>query len=348
MRPAVRRYVSNNGKKAPSMRGSPAVRIPLCLSCVSSSGCRTLAAANSVEYLIGHSLSQCCLLYEGKQWWDPYETSHRREFIYRPNSAAEILLSPKSTSFIDSHSQSEPFGSTVYNKDFCWKPTCRPECIRTGTASGQRRNNPHPSQSFMMWRLPRDTTRSSDSGRFPWKCPPSQGEIRKALTAQYRSTYRCDFMGLPQAEQRAAPLHSKCQVLLSTDTEMKDYYRQPMQRPELLGNHSHRHRKRDYSVACRGIVPAVVQRHIHTQQKGLDLTTYDRFCGKRITNVTSVIKSLPPQELQQIHTVVPEEEKEAVKTILSNEAHPISGEKLPAVVLNSCSPEWISSWPEPL
>lgn len=50
------------------------------------------------------------------------------------------------TSFVDSYSKSGPFGSTVYNKDFCWKPACKPECIRTGTASGQRRNNPHPSQ----------------------------------------------------------------------------------------------------------------------------------------------------------------------------------------------------------
>ncbi|GAA6232706.1 testis-expressed protein 26-like isoform X3 [Lates japonicus] len=83
---------------------------------------------------------------EGKQWWDPYETCHRRQFVYRPNSAAEILLCPTSTSFINPYSQSGPFGSTVYNKDFYWKPACKPECIRTGTASGQRRNNPHPSQ----------------------------------------------------------------------------------------------------------------------------------------------------------------------------------------------------------
>lgn len=50
----------------------------------------------------------------------------------------------------------------------------------------------------MMWRLPRDATRSLEYARFPCKYPPSEEELCKALTAQYHSTYRCDFMGMPQ------------------------------------------------------------------------------------------------------------------------------------------------------
>ncbi|XP_051253182.1 testis-expressed protein 26-like isoform X1 [Dicentrarchus labrax] len=279
---------------------------------------------------------------EGKQWWDPYETSHGRQFVYRPNSAAEILLCPTSTSFIDSYSKSGPFGSTVYNQDFSWKSSCKPECIRTGTASGHRRNNPHPSQSFMMWRLPRDTARSSEYVGFPWKCPPSEEEINKALTAQYRSTYRCDFMGMLQ-ERKCAPKHSRREVRPSTDTEMRDNYRQPKQKPELL---RYRH-SADPHVAGRGIVPTVVQRHVHTQQKRSHLTNYDRFCGKRASNVACVIKSLLPQELQQLHRILPEDEKKAV---LSKDDYPNNREKvnkLPAVGLNSYLPECISSWPGP-
>ncbi|XP_028430429.1 testis-expressed protein 26 isoform X1 [Perca flavescens] len=291
---------------------------------------------------------------EGKQWWDPYETSHRRQFVYCPNSAAEILLCPTSTSFIGSNSQSRPFGSTVYNKDFCWKPACKPECIRTGTASGHRRNNPHPSQSFIMWRLPRDATQSSEYVSFPWKCPPSEEEICKALTAQYSSIYRCDYMGMPQgrvhikqAERRLTPLHSRREMPLSTDTEMRDNYRQPKQKPELLDNYSHYSCSTHPNMACRGIVPTVVQRH--TQQKRSDLANYD--CGKRVTDVTCVIKSLLPQELQQLHRILPEEEKETVRTVLSKDVYPNNNEKvckLPAVGLKSCSPERISSWPGPL
>ena len=54
-----------------------------------------------------------------------------------------------STSFIASSSRSGPFSSTVYHKEFSWKAACKPECIHTG----QRRNNPHPSQVGICVRL---------------------------------------------------------------------------------------------------------------------------------------------------------------------------------------------------
>lgn len=50
----------------------------------------------------------------------------------------------------------------------------------------------------MMWRQPRDAARRSEYVAFPWKSPASEGEIRKALTAQYCSTYACNFMGMPR------------------------------------------------------------------------------------------------------------------------------------------------------
>uniref|UniRef100_A0A667XUV4 Testis expressed 26 n=1 Tax=Myripristis murdjan TaxID=586833 RepID=A0A667XUV4_9TELE len=257
-----------------------------------------------------------------------------------------------SKSYRDSYSRSRCVGSTVYNDDFCWKPACKPECIRTEAASGQSRNNPHPNQYFMMWRLPRGTRQMSADVGFPWNCPPSEDEIHKALTAQYCSTYRTDFTGIPQgcdginnAERRLAPLHSRRQVPFCTDTEMRDNYRQTKQRPELRVSSCNAHK-----LSGQGIVPTVVQNHIHTQEKVADLTTYDRFFGKRVADITPVIKSVQPQELRQLYKILPQNEKEAVDTLLSKGAHPKQGEKvnnLPAVSLTSYSPAWISSWPGP-
>ncbi|KAM9318752.1 testis-expressed protein 26 [Pholidichthys leucotaenia] len=288
-----------------------------------------------------------------KQWWDPYETSHRRQFVYQPNPATELLQRPMSTSLLDSFSKSRPFSSTVYSKEFCWKSACKPDCIRTGTASGHRRNNPHPSKAFIMWRLPRE---SSEYITSPWKLPPSEGEICKALTAQYCSTYCCDFMGIPQGyndinktERRLAPLHNVRHKPFSTGTEMRAMHRQPEQKPELLGHLHHYSSRTDPGLTCCGIVPAIVQRHVHSQPIGSNPTTYDRFFGKRVNNVTPVIKSLLPHELQQLHTILPEKENEAVKTDL-NKDDCIKGEKehkFPAVVSDSCTQEWISSWPGP-
>lgn len=50
-------------------------------------------------------------------------------------------------------------------------------------------------------------------------------------------------------------------------------------------------------------VPTVVKRHIQTQRP--EVTTYDRFYGKRPTHVTGVTKSLLPDELQQLHRQLP-------------------------------------------
>uniref|UniRef100_A0A3Q3M2M3 Testis expressed 26 n=1 Tax=Mastacembelus armatus TaxID=205130 RepID=A0A3Q3M2M3_9TELE len=230
---------------------------------------------------------------EGKHWWDPYETSHRRQFVDHSNSAAEILLCPTSTSFMHSFLSPGPFGSTIYNTSFCWKPLCKPECIQT---------------SFMMRRLPRNATQSLEYVRFPWKHHPSEEEIHKALTAQYHSTYRCDFVGVPQGRTglwiQLAPMYGRCYVPFS-DTEMTDNHRKPKQKPELLGNRSQYSFSAEPNMAC--CVPTVVQRHVQTQKKRSDLTTYDRFCGKTFTNAASVIQSLLPQELQQLHRILPEE-----------------------------------------
>uniref|UniRef100_A0A8D2ZYX1 Uncharacterized protein n=1 Tax=Scophthalmus maximus TaxID=52904 RepID=A0A8D2ZYX1_SCOMX len=86
---------------------------------------------------------------------------------------------------------------------------------------------------------------------------------------------------------------SRHHVPLSTDTEMRDNYRRPKQNPELMSNHSHYCNNTRPNVARRGIVPTVVQRQVHTKQKGSDVTTYDRFYGKRATNITSTYFWIP-------------------------------------------------------
>ncbi|MEQ2228147.1 hypothetical protein ILYODFUR_005884, partial [Ilyodon furcidens] len=142
---------------------------------------------------------------ECKQWRNAYETSHRRKFVFRPHSA------PVLTSFEDSYSPQGPLGSTVYNEEYHWKPTCKADKICTGTASGHQRNNPHLCQSFFVWWLQRNAPHYSVV--FPWKGLPSDREICKALGAQYHSTYTCDFQASSQGrddnnkrDEKLAPL----------------------------------------------------------------------------------------------------------------------------------------------
>ena len=53
-------------------------------------------------------------------------------------------------------------------------------------------------------------------------------------------------------------------------------------------------------------VPTVVQRHIRDRRDVSELTTYDTFFGRKASVVPYVLKSLQPQELQQLCKALPE------------------------------------------
>ncbi|CAG6000524.1 unnamed protein product [Menidia menidia] len=157
-----------------------------------------------------------------------------------------------STSLIDSYSQSGPVGSTEYNAEFCWKPASKPECTDTGRASEQRRNNPHPSQDFMVWRLPRNARPRYEYVAFPSKCLPSEGAIHEALREQYCSTYTCDFLGKAQGHDDIEKAHEQLPPLqhrhrmegsLSPENETTGSFQEP--------------KHRDPHVASCGIGPVV-------------------------------------------------------------------------------------------
>ncbi|KAM4590456.1 testis-expressed protein 26 [Fundulus diaphanus] len=296
---------------------------------------------------------------ERKQWWNPYETSHRRQFVYQPTSAPEILLHkhPVSTTFKDSSSHPGPLGSTVYNEEYYWKPQCKPNHICTGTASGHWRNNPHPRQEFFVWRFPRDTPRCSAAST--QKGVPCDGEICKALGAQYCSIYTRDFKGSSQGpdesnkqDEKLAPLRIRLQKResLPADTEMRASYRPPKQKPELLPN-IYQHSNMDQRALCRGIVPTVIQRHVHTQQRGTNQTTYDRFYGNSVNYLPPDIKALRPHESQQLKTILHDEGQETGKAVLGKNTCLGNRDKtkeLAAALQNPQSPVWTSSWPGPL
>lgn len=55
------------------------------------------------------------------------------------------------------------------------------------------------TKAFIVWRHSADQMKCF-SGSSPLQHPLTEKEIQKALSAQYRSIYRTDFLGLPQGE----------------------------------------------------------------------------------------------------------------------------------------------------
>lgn len=279
----------------------------------------------------------CLFDFKGeKQWWDTYP-------VLRPTTTKAIR---------NPYSLCGPMGSTVYDEDFHWKPASKSDSISTGSASGNRRNNPHPSQSFMVWRLPKRSKQASMDGGSRWKSPPSEEEVRHALSAQYRSTYSSDFLGIPpgchENHTILSPLSLKHQVPYSIQTEMRHNYRHPRQKIELKGNMSRYGCNALHRVAPRGIVPTVIHSHICNQENRSQLTTYDRHFGGKTTDITPVLRSLQPIEFQQFCKPLPEKDTEDVQMFLSTETLPSRVKKDTKPPPKLSKPEWMSGWPGPL
>ncbi|XP_048836673.1 testis-expressed protein 26-like [Brienomyrus brachyistius] len=292
--------------------------------------------------------------FDNEETWDPYETTQRREFVYRPNTP--IIASRPMTSTIHrgSHWATALTGSTAYSEDFCWKSASKPICKLPGTASGNRRNNPHPNKDFMVWRLPRGFQQSSADGRSPWRNPLSEQEIRNALSAQYRSTYKVDYLGIhPGFQMKYAVSGSNSQgqdVPYCLQTEMRDSYRQPQKMPELKNNTSRYGCNPLHNVCSKGIVPTVIPANIRNQENSKQLTTYDVHFGGKTEDIYAVLSSLEPKELQKFSNNLPEKDRKVLQAILQRDAsdRPVKMAKTPLTISQGpCRLDRLSRWTGP-
>ncbi|KAF7700316.1 testis-expressed protein 26-like [Silurus meridionalis] len=275
-----------------------------------------------------------------KKKWDPFDTSQKRDFISRPLSPITVLRPSTAKAYRNQYALADPIGMTAYSEDFCWKPPSKPDCIRTGTASGNRRNNPHPSQGFMVWRHPPGL-------KLCEKTLP-EDDVKNALSAQYKSTYSRDFLGIPQGimmNHTALDRKNISEVPRWIQTEMRYNYRKPVQRPEFREKTSRRE-------ASKGIIPTVIPKHITNQEITKPLTTYDKHFSGKSTDFASVLSSLQREELQQFYKQLPEKEKLVMQKFLAtNQRAPGQGKKIMEPVAFTQPPavlDRISVWPGPL
>ncbi|KAL2100143.1 hypothetical protein ACEWY4_004537 [Coilia grayii] len=291
---------------------------------------------------------------DSKQW-DPYQTSHRRDFVYRPNTSKPVYGTQTASSYRKPYVpvvSPEPVGASEYGAEFDWKPVCKPKCIRTGSSSGTRRNNPHPTEEFLVWRLPRGLRQLSDGA--PATDFPTEQQIAKALSAQYRSTYSTNYLGLPQGVQpptKLKPLALEKAPPYTLNTEMRINYRKPPTKLELQGNTTRYGCNTQHGVAPKGIVPAVVHGHIRNQEKVKQLTTYDIHFGGKTTDISAILRSLQPHELSQLYKHLSPQDKKAVEEFLAMTSSPVpqvNKRRSHTPLRATEGPEWISSWTGPM
>ncbi|XP_063067092.1 testis-expressed protein 26-like [Engraulis encrasicolus] len=290
--------------------------------------------------------------------WDPYQTSHKRDFVHWPNTSEPLYGTQTPTlqrkPYVPTKSP-EHLAATEYSAAFCWKPVCKPESIRTGTSSGTRRNNPHPKEEFMVWRLPRGLKQLS--GGTPGPEFATEQQIAEALSAQYRSTYRTNYLGIPQGAQppkKLKPLPLENNPPYTLNTEMRHHFQRPTEKQELQGNTTRYGCNARHGLAPKGIVPTVVNGHIKNQEKGKQLTTYDMHYGGKTTDISAILRSLNPHELIQLYKHLSPQDKNAVDEFLSMTSSPVPPQAIkkrlhtPASPNPAQKPAWVSYWPGPM
>jgi len=204
----------------------------------------------------------------------PYSTTYGREFAALPGKSA-IADPPLDTraSYQASYELSGPVGVSQYESEFYQKLKRKTTPIRTGSASGNRRNNPHPLESFLNWKLPPKP--HAERYGSEWAGELTDEILDAVCRGKIRSTYQQDFLGVPQGFQPTAPVKLpvdwKSKVGYSLDSSMRRCYQRPSQQYELKGNTSRYGCNKFKAVPAHGVVPTVSSRQMHLKNR----TSYD-------------------------------------------------------------------------
>ncbi|XP_020629597.1 uncharacterized protein LOC110066695 isoform X2 [Orbicella faveolata] len=123
---------------------------------------------------------------------------------------------------------------STYQTDFNDKNVRKARAIRAGSAFGDKRNNPHPSEAFMIW-------------KFPSRLPPVHMEeinpetMQELEQGQLKSTYQSDYTGIPQGVNISTVFEGDLVPALykppyTLDSTTRYTYQTPAVKSELAGN----------------------------------------------------------------------------------------------------------------
>ena len=132
---------------------------------------------------------------EGSAVLNAYETTYDRHYSRPPTAMsviqtrAPVISTLKDMSDLRKHYETT-YGTEYYDKD---NPNTQP--IRSGSGSGNRRNNPHPLKSFMVYQLPRNQPLGLMA---PKMSDFNDYRLESAIKNKSSSTYFNQYLGLPQ------------------------------------------------------------------------------------------------------------------------------------------------------
>ncbi|CAC5361004.1 unnamed protein product [Mytilus coruscus] len=202
----------------------------------------------------------------GQYHSNPYVTSYTRDYPMKEQPFTGATRPMTSHGF-----RNGPIGDTTYAEEYKDKPNRPASPIRSGSASGQRNNNPHPLQAFMVWRFPTKTM--AEPKPSPWSEELTDDKINQVHKRLCQSTYQTDYLGIPQGFQLKSaytlPPDWKADIPYTLDSVARYSYQNPTQPEQLKLPISRYGSNKKKSLAVNGTSKYTLSRYGSNKKKSL-------------------------------------------------------------------------------
>ncbi|XP_047579039.1 testis-expressed protein 26 [Lutra lutra] len=236
--------------------------------------------------------------------WDSYATTMRTAYTPKTGAVPALIRQKSIRRLGYTYSLSDPIpNQTQYNDEYVWKSHSKEDLVKIGTSRGIRRHKCHPSQDVFPWTLPQGQPAASIKSYLPWKIAATEEEVRKAISNQFVTNTRRDFVDKAKAQKinESSPMSLEWKNLLPrpADTEFRRNYQVPAKIPELQDFSFKYGCYSSLPVSSQGLVPAVLHSHLRNQERTKKQTIYQSDYGKSHLDFLTILDSFTPSQVTE-------------------------------------------------
>ncbi|KAF6122116.1 testis expressed 26 [Phyllostomus discolor] len=239
----------------------------------------------------------------GNAHWDSYATTMKTAFTPKTGAVPALIRQKSIRTLGYTYSLSDPLpNQTHYNDEYVWKLGSKEDLIKAGTPGETGNRSSHAIQDPFHWTLPPGHSTSAKS-YLPWKICATEDEVRKAISNQFTSHTRRDFVDRAEAQKikQSSQMFLDWKKLLShpTDTEFRRNYQVPAKIPEFQDFSFKYGCYSSLPIASQGLVPSVLHSHMKSQARTKKQTTYQSDYGKAYLDFLTILNSFTPSQITE-------------------------------------------------
>ncbi|XP_032005046.1 testis-expressed protein 26 isoform X1 [Hylobates moloch] len=240
----------------------------------------------------------------GDPSWDSYATTMRTAFTPKTGAVPALIRQNGIRRLGYTYSLSDPIlNQTQYSDEYTWKSHSKEDLIKTETSSEIKSHKSHLNEDIFLWTLPHCQQTGTLNNCLPWKIPASMKEVNKALSNQFISLTKRDFVDRSKAQKikKSSHLSLERKKLLPQppDTEFRRNYQIPAKIPELQDFSFKYGCYSSLPIASQGLVPSVLHSYLRNQEHTKKQTTYQSDYDKTYPDFLMLLNSFTSSQVKE-------------------------------------------------